>query len=172
MLERTQWWSEASFRSLFLNVLRIKQEKYILFYGGKDNEWIQQFNKKAATLANDPVMKDTKISIELFCVGKGSKGEDEPNILGHFWNRIESFFFSKTHKKTEQDIVTQEIQKLLSYKTESGWAVLSKGSRLVVNGNGSTMLKVLEEFDKKKELVREMHGTSIADVKPIALTKR
>ncbi|XP_065628220.1 protein SIEVE ELEMENT OCCLUSION B-like [Quercus suber] len=134
----------------------IKQEKYILFYGGKDNEWIQQFNKKAATLANDPVMKDTKISIELFCVGKGSKGEDEPNILGHFWNRIESFFFSKTHKKTEQDIVTQEIQKLLSYKTESGWAVLSKGSRLVVNGNGSTMLKVLEEFDKKKELVREV----------------
>ncbi|XP_050239507.1 protein SIEVE ELEMENT OCCLUSION B-like isoform X1 [Quercus robur] len=134
----------------------IKQEKYIFFYGGKDNEWIQQFNKKAATLANDPVMKDTKISIELFCVGKGNKGEDEPNILGHFWNRVESFFFSKTHKKTEQDIVTQEIQKLLSYKTESGWAVLSKGSRLVVSGNGTTMLKVLEEFGKKKELVREV----------------
>ncbi|XP_075653771.1 protein SIEVE ELEMENT OCCLUSION B-like [Castanea sativa] len=134
----------------------IKQEKYIFFYGGKDNEWIQQFNKKVATLTNDPVMKDTKISIELFCVGKGSKGEDEPNILGHFWNRIESFFFSKIHKKIEQDIVTQEIQKLLSYKTESGWAVLSKGSRLVVSGNGTTMLKVLEEFDKKKELVREV----------------
>ena len=135
---------------------QIKQEKYIFFYGGKDNEWIQQFNKKAATLANDPVMRDTKTSIELFRVGKGSKGEDEPNILGHFWNRIESFFFSKTHKQTEQDIVTQEIQKLLSYKTESGWAVLSKGSRLVVSGNGTTMWKVLEEFDKKKELVREV----------------
>ena len=38
---------------------QIKQEKYIFFYGGKDNEWIQQFNKKAAALANDPVMKDT-----------------------------------------------------------------------------------------------------------------
>ena len=99
-------------------------------------------------------MKDTKISIELFCVGKGSKGEDEPNILGYFWNRIESFFFSKTHKKIEQDIVTQEMQKLLSYKTESGWVVLRKESRLVVSGNGTTMLNVLEEYDKKEELVR------------------
>ena len=101
-------------------------------------------------------MKDTKISIELFCVGKGSKGEDEPNIFGYFWNRIESFFFSKTHKKIEQDIVTQEMQKLLSYKTESGWVVLRKESRLVVSGNGTTMLNVLEEYDKKKELVREV----------------
>ena len=67
-----------------LGFKQIKQEKYVFFYGGKDNEWIQQFNKKAATLANDPVMRDTKISIELFRVGKGSKGEDEPNILGHF----------------------------------------------------------------------------------------
>uniref|UniRef100_A0A2N9IWE6 Sieve element occlusion N-terminal domain-containing protein n=1 Tax=Fagus sylvatica TaxID=28930 RepID=A0A2N9IWE6_FAGSY len=134
----------------------IKQEKYIFLYGGKDNEWIQQFNRKAAALANDPVMRDTKVSIELFCVGKNSKGEDDHDTLGHFWNRIESFFFSKTHKKTEHDIVIQEIQKLLSYKTESGWSVLSKGSRLVASGNGTTMLKVLEEFDKRKELVREV----------------
>ena len=135
---------------------QIKQGKYIFFYGGKDNEWIQQFKKKAAALANDPVMKDTKVSIELVCVGKDSKGEDDHGFLSDFWKGIESFFFSLTHKKTEQDIVIQEIQKLLSYRTESGWSVLSKGSRLVASGNGTKMLKVLEEFDKRKELVREV----------------
>uniref|UniRef100_A0A2N9EIX1 Sieve element occlusion N-terminal domain-containing protein n=1 Tax=Fagus sylvatica TaxID=28930 RepID=A0A2N9EIX1_FAGSY len=100
--------------------------------------------------------KNKPIVVVMNRQGKGSKGEDDHGTLGHFWNRIESFFFSKTHKKTEHDIVIQEIQKLLSYKTESGWSVLSKGSRLVASGNGTTMLKVLEEFDKRKELVREV----------------
>uniref|UniRef100_A0A2N9EJ56 Sieve element occlusion N-terminal domain-containing protein n=1 Tax=Fagus sylvatica TaxID=28930 RepID=A0A2N9EJ56_FAGSY len=134
----------------------IKEEKYIFFYGGKDKEWIQQFTKRANALANDPVIKDARVSIELLCVGKCSKGEDDHSILGHFWNRMDSFFFSKTQKKNEPDPVTQEIQKLLSYKNESGWAVLSKGSRVVVSGHGTSFLKVLEEFDKWKESVRQM----------------
>ena len=134
---------------------QIKEEKYIFFYGGKDKEWIQQFTKRANALANDPVIKDARVSIELLCVGKCSKGEDDHSILGHFWNRIDSFFFSKTQKKNEPDPVTQEIQKLLSYKNESGWAVLSKGSRVVVSGHGTSFLKVLEEFDKWKESVRQ-----------------
>ncbi|KAK7854706.1 protein sieve element occlusion b [Quercus suber] len=122
----------------------IKEEKYIFFYGGKDKEWIQQFTKSANALVNDPVIKNARASIELLCVGKSNKGEDDHSILGHFWNRIDSFFFSKTQRKSEPDPVTHEIQKLLSYKNESGWAVLSKGSRVVVSGHGTSFLKVLE----------------------------
>ncbi|GMN74180.1 hypothetical protein TIFTF001_052329 [Ficus carica] len=133
----------------------IKEEKYILFYGGKDNEWIQQFSKKATALANDPIIKDTlKTNIELFCIGKTAKGGEDHGLLGRFWTSIESLFFTKVHHQ-QVDPVTQEIQKLLSYKNESGWAVLSKGQTVVVAGHGFTILKVVEEFDKWKEAVKE-----------------
>jgi hypothetical protein len=134
---------------------QIKEEKYIFFYGGKDNEWIQQFGKKAIALANHPVIKETRISIELFCLGKGSKlGDDDLGIQGRFWNKIESLFFSaKIDRETEPDTVTQEIRKLLSFKNESGWAILSKGSRVVVS-DGTIILKVLDEFEKWKGYVR------------------
>ncbi|XP_030973475.1 protein SIEVE ELEMENT OCCLUSION B-like [Quercus lobata] len=133
----------------------IKDQKYIFFYGGKDNEWIQQFTKRATALANDPVIKEARISVELLCVGKGTKGENNVGVLGRFWTGIESLFISKTQRKTETDAVSLEIQKLLSYKNESGWAVLSKGSTVVLSGHGTTILKVLEDLDKWKELVRE-----------------
>lgn len=133
----------------------IKDQKYIFFYGGKDNDWIQQFTKRATAIANDPVIKEARISIELQCVGKGSKGEDNAGVLGRFWTGIESLFISKTQRKTDADAVSLEIQKLLSYKNESGWVVLSKGSSVVLSGHGTTILKVLEDFDKWKEFVRE-----------------
>ena len=138
--------------------IQIKQEKYIFYYGGKNNDWIQQFTEKATNLANDPVIKGASISIELFCVGKNSKGEDDHSILGRFWNVIDNFFFSKSHKETESDThnkVTQEIQKLLSYKTQNGWAVLCKGSKLVFSGHGTIVLKVLEQFDQWKQFVQQ-----------------
>ncbi|KAG6668730.1 hypothetical protein CIPAW_01G191900 [Carya illinoinensis] len=130
----------------------IKEEKYIFFYGGKD-EWIQQFTKAATALASDPVIKEkAQISIELMLVGKGSKGDDTHCLIpGRFWTGIESMFISATHRKTTADA----IQKLLSYKNEStGWAVLSKGSSVVFSSRGTTILKTVEEFDKWKELVQ------------------
>lgn len=110
------------------------------------------------TLANDPVFKEARISIELFRVGKTNKGEDEDDgddhgVVGRFWTAIEGLFFTKAHK--EVDPVSQEIQKLLSYKNESGWFVLSKGSTVVVAGHGYTILRVFEEFEKWKEDVKQ-----------------
>jgi hypothetical protein len=136
--------NETTFDNYCILFNQIKGEKFIFFYGGKDNEWVQQFTKRAKALAIDPVIKEARISIELLCVGKGSKGEDDHSILGHFWNRIDSFFFSKAHKKTEEDAVTHEINKLLSYKNGSGWVVLCKGSIVVARGHGASILKVLE----------------------------
>lgn len=51
--------------------------------------------------------------------------------------------------------------KSLSYKNESGWVVLSKGSTLVTVSHGFTFLKVLEYFEKWKESLRE-NGFKIA----------
>ncbi|KAL6192162.1 hypothetical protein ACLB2K_038549 [Fragaria x ananassa] len=131
----------------------IRDNKYIFFYGGKDNEWIQQFTKKATALANDPILKEAKIHIELVCVGKGSKGEDDHGILGRFWTGIESLFLTKVHKHV--DPIGQEIQKLVSYKNESGWVLLTKGSTLLVTGHGISVLKVVEDFEKWREHVKE-----------------
>lgn len=86
-------------------------------------------------------------------MGKTAKGGEDHGVIGRFWSSIESLFFTKDHKQV--DPVTQEIQKLLSYKNESGWAVLSKGSTVVVAGHGFTILRVLEEFEKWKEFVKE-----------------
>ncbi|KAF3456883.1 hypothetical protein FNV43_RR01537 [Rhamnella rubrinervis] len=133
----------------------IKEDKYIFFYGGKDNDWIQQFTKKTQALVNDPIIKEAKIHIELFCVGKSSKGGEDLGILGRFWTGIESLFFTKFHHHHEVDTVTQEIQKLLSYKNESGWAVLTKGSTVVVSGHGFTILRVVDELEKWKDQVKE-----------------
>ncbi|KAF3456892.1 hypothetical protein FNV43_RR01546 [Rhamnella rubrinervis] len=150
----------------------MKEEKYIFFYGGKDNEWVQQFTKKTTTFANDPIIKEAKINIELFSVGKSGKGGEDHGILGKFWNGIESLFLTKVNKPV--DPVTQEIQKLLSYKNESGWALLSKGSTVVIAGHGFTILRAVEEFDKWKDVVKakgfeialkEYHGKLVQSVR-------
>ncbi|KAK7278471.1 hypothetical protein RJT34_23500 [Clitoria ternatea] len=144
---RTQ---EASWiESLVINInpkitTSIKEQKYIFFYGGKDKEWIQQFNKFAGALANDVTLKDKKISIELCCLDF-----EHQNIVSRFWSGVESLFVTKMHMKTNN--VTKEVQKLLSYKNESGWAVLTKGSSVILSGHGNTILKIVQEFDKWKE---------------------
>ncbi|TQE00770.1 hypothetical protein C1H46_013565 [Malus baccata] len=131
----------------------IKEDTYTFFYGGKDNGWIQEFTKKATAFAKDPFFKEAKIHIELSCVGKGNKGKDDHGILGKLWSGIECLFFTKVHKPDGQ--ACQEIQKLLSYKNESGWAVLTKGNSVVVTGHGVSILKVVEDIDKWKDHMKE-----------------
>ncbi|KAL5542127.1 hypothetical protein UlMin_009837 [Ulmus minor] len=154
VLEEKRQWIDSAVKDIHPSIpIWFKEEKYIFFYGGKDNDWIQQFNKKATALASDPFLKDLKINIELVCVGKTAKGGEDHGLLGKFWDAVEGLFFTKAHKQV--DPITQEIQKLLSYKNESGWAVLTKGSTVVTTGHGFTFLRVFEEFDKWKEVVKE-----------------
>nr|KYP60820.1 hypothetical protein KK1_023234 [Cajanus cajan] len=124
----------------------IEKQKYIFFYGGNDREWIQQFTKYATALANDANIKGANISIELFCVEKEDK-----SFVKRFWSGIESLFVTKVHRTV--DAVTQEVQKMLSYKNETGWALLSKGPAVVLSGHGTTILKTVAEFEKWKEVV-------------------
>ncbi|XP_020222813.1 protein SIEVE ELEMENT OCCLUSION B isoform X2 [Cajanus cajan] len=124
----------------------IREQKYILIYGGNDKEWVQQFTKYATAFVNDVALKEANIHIELFCVEKEDK-----SFLRRFWSGIESLFVTKAHNTV--DAVTQEVQKMLSYKNESGWVVLCKGSSVVECGHGTTILKTVAEFEKWKEVV-------------------
>ena len=127
-------------------MVQLQPGKYIFFYGGKDKEWIQQFTKFASALANDATIKEARITIELFCV------ENEPqSVISKFWSAIEGLFLTKMNKTTSA--VTREVQKMLSYKNEAGWALLSIGSTVVVAGHGSTIIKTVAEFDKWKEII-------------------
>ncbi|KAI9123222.1 hypothetical protein K1719_006111 [Acacia pycnantha] len=126
-----------------------EEEKYIFFYGGHDKDWVQQFNKYATSLANDAFLKEKKILIELFHAENENK-----NIFSRFWSGVESLFVTKARKSAEEeDDVTKEIQKMLSYKNESGWALLSKGSEVILTGHGTTILKTVADFEKWKEFV-------------------
>ena len=72
--------------------------------------------------------------------------KEDKSVMRRFWGGIESLFVTKVHKAV--DAVTQEVQKMLSYKNETGWAVLCKGSSVVMSGHGTTILKTLAEFEK------------------------
>ncbi|KAL2325103.1 hypothetical protein Fmac_024161 [Flemingia macrophylla] len=122
----------------------MNEHKYILIYGGKEREWIQQFTKHANAIANDATLKDAKIYIDLFSLEK-----EEKSLEKRFWSGIESLFVTMVHKTV--DAATQEVQKILSYKNESGWAFLCKGPAVVESGHGNTMLKTLAEFGSWKE---------------------
>ncbi|KAH7522207.1 hypothetical protein FEM48_Zijuj07G0113800 [Ziziphus jujuba var. spinosa] len=51
-------------------------------------------------------------------------------------------------KRSLTRALKREVPKLLWFKKESGWAMLFKGLNMVPSGHGSTMLKVLEDFEK------------------------
>ncbi|KAA8548170.1 hypothetical protein F0562_004569 [Nyssa sinensis] len=147
----------------------IRDGKYIFLYGGDNIDWIRKFTTtaRAVALAVD-------IPLEMVYVGKSSKKEQVQKVaatimvekLGHcwqdltmmwfFWTRLESMLFSKIQLKSvvEHDPMLLEIKKLLSYDKNGGWAVLSKGSSVVINGHGTTVLPALLEYDIWKEHVR------------------
>lgn len=123
----------------------MKEEKYVFIYGGKNKDWIQEFNKLASTFAIE-LNKEAKIPIGLF-----NLESLQSNIITRFWTQVEGLFVTKINKT--KDIVTQQVEKLLSYKSETGWALLIKGPFVVAVGHGTTVLKTVAEFEKWKELV-------------------
>ncbi|KAF8026096.1 hypothetical protein BT93_F2799 [Corymbia citriodora subsp. variegata] len=76
-------------------------------------------------------------------------------MMWFFWTRLESMLFSKIQlrKADEFDLLMQQIKRLLSFDKAGGWAVLSKGSSITVNGHMTTILPALLEYDLWKEHV-------------------
>lgn len=131
-------------------------------------DWIRRFTTAARTTA-----LAAGIPLEMVYVGKSNKRDQvrktialiiaeklsycwqDLAMIWFFWTRLESMLYSKIQqgKADENDPVTQEIKKLLCYDREGGWAVLSRGSTVVANGHGSTILPTLLEYDLWKQHV-------------------
>uniref|UniRef100_A0A5B7A0L9 Sieve element occlusion N-terminal domain-containing protein n=1 Tax=Davidia involucrata TaxID=16924 RepID=A0A5B7A0L9_DAVIN len=169
MREEALWKEETWRLELLVNGIDptiltwIREGKYIFLYGGDDIEWIRKFTSTAKYVA-----QAARIPIEMVYVGKSSKREQvrkvtatitaeklsycwqDLTMVWFFWTRLESMLFSKIQlgRVDDHDPMMQEIKKLLSYdKSNGGWAVLSKGSYVVINGHGSTMLPTLLEYE-------------------------
>lgn len=146
----------------------IREGKYIFLYGGDDIEWIRRFTSTARNMA-----QAARIPLEMVYVGKSAGKRDKVrqmiNIidtekLSHtwqdlmiwfFWTRLESMLFSKIQlgRLDDHDPMMQEIKKLLSYAKNGGWAVLSRGSEVFVNGHGTTVVPAMSEYDTWEEHV-------------------
>ncbi|KAK9061697.1 hypothetical protein SSX86_018880 [Deinandra increscens subsp. villosa] len=147
----------------------VKQDKYIFLYGGDDIEWIRRFTRNAQAMASA-----AHIPLEMAYVGKSKKKKNAQRILDiinveklsyfwndnilvwYFWTRLNSMLFSMNQLKRDddQDPLMLKIKKLLSYEKEGSWALLSRGSQILTNGYGSTMLQTIVNFDQWKENIR------------------
>ncbi|KAJ6302280.1 hypothetical protein OIU77_016379 [Salix suchowensis] len=147
----------------------IKEGKYIFLYGGDDIEWARKFTNNARAVA-----QAAGIPLEMVYVGKSRNRREkilrlmatitveklsyiwqDLTMIWFFWTRLESMLYSKIQlgELDDHDPMMQEIKKLLSYDREGGWAVLSNGSNIVVNGHSSTILPALMEYDLWKDQV-------------------
>ncbi|KAL3611991.1 hypothetical protein D5086_003011 [Populus alba] len=106
------------------------------------------------SLREESLWKDETWRLELLVDGI------DPVILnwineGKYIFLLESMLYSKIQlgKLDDHDPMMQEIKKLLSYGREGGWAVLSNGSNVVVNGYSTTVLQTLVEYDLWKDQV-------------------
>jgi hypothetical protein len=103
-------------------------EEYTFLCGGKDKRWIEQFSQKVNVVAEDQLIKEVNIIIELCCVGKDRRQLD----------------------------FDEEIQESLrSLRNERRWAVFMTVDSEVISKDGTTILQVLEAFGEWKVNVRE-----------------
>nr|GMC87023.1 protein SIEVE ELEMENT OCCLUSION B-like [Ipomoea batatas] len=166
---------DLNFMELSLKIqhlcFEISEERYIFLYGGNDIKWIREFTSKVDEISFKLIESD----IELIYVGKNEKvrasiGEEQMSYLlespyhaWRFWTRLQSALLSRInylnaancHGDECNDEIAQGFKKLLGYEckgaTMEGWAMLSKGQKVVVCGQGAKMLRVINEYKNWKE---------------------
>nr|GMC84935.1 general transcription factor 3C polypeptide 3-like isoform X1 [Ipomoea batatas] len=148
----------------------IEKEKCIFLYGGNNIKWVREFTSKV-----HEVSFKTQSDIELIYVGKNEKVRasideehlsyflESPYPSWRFWTRLQSALLSRInylnaancHGDESDDEIAQGFKKLLGYEckgaTMEGWALLSKGQKVVVCGKGAKMLRVINEYENWKE---------------------
>ncbi|OWM71635.1 hypothetical protein CDL15_Pgr005822 [Punica granatum] len=139
---KTLWrdinWFELLVTDLFFPKISeaIKAKKYILLYGGEDTKELEDNVKK---------IKDDGVSIEAFNLEKAQL----------FGTRLESCMLLQLQTKADiHDSLMQDILKLYTSFKDGGFAVLSRGSRVVLNSSLVLVYKVLAQYDSWKEQVR------------------
>ncbi|CAK9329155.1 unnamed protein product [Citrullus colocynthis] len=130
----------------------VNQERSIIFYGGKDPNWIQQFEEKVVEIKNDPYIKEKGNTFEIVRVGQNIKGENNDfTLTPRFWVTQWGYFVIKSQLKgSSATETTEDILRLISYENENGWAILAVGSAPLLVGRGNLMLGVLQDFNKWK----------------------
>nr|GMD60355.1 protein SIEVE ELEMENT OCCLUSION B-like [Ipomoea batatas] len=148
----------------------IKKEMCIFLYGGNNIKWVREFTSKV-----HEVSLKIESDIELIYVGKNEKVRasideehmsyllESPYDAWRFWTRLQSALLSRInylnaancHGDECDDEIAQGFKKLLGYEckgaTMEGWALLSKGQKVVVCGQGAKMLRVINEYQNWKE---------------------
>nr|GMC88867.1 protein SIEVE ELEMENT OCCLUSION B-like [Ipomoea batatas] len=148
----------------------IENESCIFLYGGNNIKWVREFTSKV-----HEVSLKTESDIALIYVGKNEKVRasiDEehmsyllrrPYDAWRFWTRLQSALLSRInylnaancHGDECDDEIAQGFKKLLGYEckgaTMEGCALLSKGQKVVVCGQGAKMLRVINEYESWKE---------------------
>ncbi|XP_004150405.2 protein SIEVE ELEMENT OCCLUSION B [Cucumis sativus] len=128
----------------------INQEKNIIFYGGKDPNWIQQFEEKVIDIKTDPWIRSKGITFEIVRIIR----DDDPKLMSRFWITQWGFFIVKSQiKGSSASETTEDILRLISYENENGWGILAVGSEPVLVGRGNLILAVLQDFNKWKQIL-------------------
>ncbi|XP_045808113.1 protein SIEVE ELEMENT OCCLUSION B-like [Trifolium pratense] len=140
ILTKESMWIDSLLVDIDIKI-KWEEEKCVIIYGGTSATWIEQFTEAAGKLASDTSIKQTNTTIELFSLAKENK-----NVVSKFWNKVESLFVTKMHDET--NTITQQVEKLLSYKNEDGWAIVTQGSVVAFVGHGKTVLTTIKESGK------------------------
>ncbi|KAG6594041.1 Protein SIEVE ELEMENT OCCLUSION B, partial [Cucurbita argyrosperma subsp. sororia] len=129
----------------------VNQDRTIIFYGGKDPNWIQQFEEKVVEIKNDPYTKEKGYTFEIVEV-------NDFTLTPRFWITQWGYFIIKSQLTNSSETeTTEDILRLISYKDENGWAVLTVGSAPLVVGRGNLILGVLKDFNKWKTTLTAFH---------------
>ncbi|XP_010069166.2 protein SIEVE ELEMENT OCCLUSION B [Eucalyptus grandis] len=117
----------------------IKSEKLIFLYGGEDTKEVHEVEVHLKKISDDGN------SIVAYNVGK----------IQLFWTRLESCMFSMLQGKADiLDPLLQDILKLYTnFKKDGGFALLTKGTRVVINTPLASSSKVLAQYDTWKKQV-------------------
>ncbi|KAG6574937.1 Protein SIEVE ELEMENT OCCLUSION B, partial [Cucurbita argyrosperma subsp. sororia] len=132
----------------------INQERNVIFYGGHNPRWVKNFEDSAEAMKRDPVTREEGITFELVPVGRNNKGEHDPAVMFNFWMAQRSYFILK--HQLHGSTASEDISQLISYETEKGWAIITKGPTVVFIGGGDSILKAIDEFQIWKKNLRRV----------------
>lgn len=137
--------------------MQIKGDTFVFIYGGKDNQWMQEFTVAVEKIKRHEFIKKADAIIEHYPFGK-----EDHRIVPRFWIGIESLFANMILKK-KKDPTIEEIKSLLCLKQDQpGWVLLSKGSNVKLLGRGDEMLATAVDFELWKDKVLERAGFDVA----------
>nr|GMD26230.1 protein SIEVE ELEMENT OCCLUSION B-like [Ipomoea batatas] len=167
-------------------VKELNDGKYICLYGGEDMEWIRAFTKRTRYVAQQAGLPLEMLYVGKMNVKERIKRNSaaieaeglsnvlqDPTMIWFFWERLESMWYLKGEKtlamhddtkpyivsEESRDPILQEVKAILSYDgSNRGWAVFSRGLSEMTKGEGSNVVKVLNNFDGWKHEVRDVNA--------------